>query len=116
MQVLKELEWEQAVRAIMPPQQQENQTDGVYFPSQPFQYNSASQPPLPSMSMNSSSDEGSGSISDSGNSSSISETNSSSALQLMPWDEPWLQEVMDVMAEVTNNHTTMGSGFQVCIN
>jgi hypothetical protein len=31
----------------------------------------------------------------------------------MPWGEPWLVKVMEVMAKSTDNHYTSTSGFQV---
>jgi len=38
---------------------------------------------------------------------------SSSVGGLMPWGEPWLVKVMEVMAKSTDNHYTSTSGFQV---
>lgn len=178
VQVVKELEWEQHLKSILPPQQFQGQHNGLYFPAQPFQFTIFAQPPPvqdlqshPTASanqdverdlsdqdgMNSPSSGSAGgdavtagergkgkdgrgirtgfsllpstasanqepiqNLSDHvGMSSPLDGSASGDAVtagegvSLLPWDEPWLQDLMEEMAAATDNHSTGDSGFEV---
>jgi len=136
--VLQELEWEQAMRQQL---QQEGQVAGsvraeeasaphheaLYLPNAPFQ------PPFVQAQAawcpGGTADGGarhkhpfavasrfSGWDLDSQSSSNSSSSSSSSSRGMfMPWDEPWLQQLLLKLSSITNNHFTKSSGFEKAV-